>query len=220
MTRTTTAIATGLVVMLGMTFAPLAVGTTVRPGSPASAGSADSADTADTGASRAHRRAATSYTRVTLNIDTCSRCPVDLVQAIEGRGSVWRSRTERVKDGAVSFRVPTRRTHQMSFEINPRWSVLNVVPNIVTRYHGIQVGDIVTDDVAPHKKRAAGCWAGTSARRITLDVRAVKFPARDLEGNPGFGLRAWFEPTMDSSGPMVPTFKGAIGNQDAFFCTA
>jgi hypothetical protein len=205
MTRTTTtAIAAVLIVTLSLTFAPLAVGAT---------------HDADSVASLAHPAAGRSYTRVVLNVDTCSRCPIGLVQAIQGGGSVWRSPIKRVHEGSVSFRVPTRRTHQMSFEINPRWSVLNVVPNIVTRYHGADVDGIVTDDVAPHKKRAAGCWAGTSARRVTLDVRAVRFRARDLEGNPGFALRAWFAPTLDSGGPMVQTFKGAIGNQDAFFCT-
>jgi hypothetical protein len=212
MTRTAASIvSTAVVVVLGTTLAPLAVGTTRH---------ADRAARADTVTAVAHSRAARSHTRVTLNVDTCSRCPVTLVQAFQGGTSVWRSRTKRVHDGTVSFRVPTRRTHHMSFEINPRWSVLNVVPNIVTRYHGSEAGDIVTDDAARHKRRAAGCWEGTSARRITLDVRAVKFRARDLEGNPGFALRAWFAPTIESGGPMVQTFKGTIGNQDAFVCTA
>jgi hypothetical protein len=159
------------------------------------------------------------HTRITLHVDTCRHCPVRLVQASVGKVAVWHSTTKHVEHGTVSFRVLTRHTHGMSFEIRPRWSLAGYVPNIVTRYAGTDVGDVVTNDVARHKQRAAGCWEGTSSSHVSLDVRAVKFPLRDMMGNPGHSVRAWFKPTLASTPPMVGTTKGAIGNQDTFYCT-
>jgi hypothetical protein len=107
----------------------------------------------------------------------------------------------------------------MSFEMQPRWSSADFVPNIVTRYGRTHVGDVVTNAVARHKKRATGCWAGTSARRVSLDVRAVRYPLRDVAGHPGHSVRSWFQTTVASTLPMVAATKGAIGNQDAFYCS-
>jgi hypothetical protein len=178
------------------------------------------ADTTSTGRSATVHQAAASApqrTRITLHVDTCPHCPVRLVQAIVGDG-VWHTPVKRVDHGVVSFGVLTRHTQGMSFEIRPRWSLAGYIPNIVTRYARSQVGDVVTNDVARHKNRATGCWAGTSASHVSLDVRAVKFPLRDMTGDPGHSVRAWFKPTLDSTPPMVETTKGAIGNQDAFYC--
>src|SRR4051794_8476457 len=104
MRRMLAAGATGLILVLAMTNSPGAV---------ASAGSGVQA-------AKAQPRAAKSYTRITLNVDTCAHCPVRLVQAVDGRPFVWDSRTKHLDHGVVSFRVPTRRTHNMSFEIDPR----------------------------------------------------------------------------------------------------
>jgi hypothetical protein len=157
------------------------------------------------------------HTRITLHVTTCRHCPVRLVQA-GGSRHVWHSPTKRIRHGVVSFRVLTRHTYGMSFEIRPRWSSAGYIPNIVTRYGRTHAGDMVTNAVAKHKKFATGCWAGTSARRVSLDVRAVRFPLPDMLGHPGHSVRAWFKPTLASTLPMVRTTKGAIGNQDAFYC--
>ena len=204
MKRTFIAIAaatTAVVAALATTGTSAAAGTTAHPRSAAS-----------------HvARSKAQHARITLHVNTCRHCPIRLAQAGGARG-VWHSRTRHVDHGTVSFRVLTRHTHGMSFEIRPRWSSAGYIPNIVTRYAHTQVGDIVTNDVARHKRRAAGCWNGTSARSVSLDVRAVRFPLRDMQGNPGHSVRAWFKPTLSSIAPMVGTTKGAIGNQDAFYC--
>jgi hypothetical protein len=106
----------------------------------------------------------------------------------------------------------------MSFELRPRWSTADWITNVVTRYAHERVGRHVSAETAAHKQRAYGCWAGTSRRHVTLRVRAVKFPNRDVEGDPGYALRAWFAVSQPSMNPAVITDNGSIGNQDAFYC--
>lgn len=106
----------------------------------------------------------------------------------------------------------------MSFNLNPRWSVSNAVTNVVTRYAHTRVGQIIPNSVARYKKRAMGCWAGTSKPVVSMLVRVVKYRSRGLDGNPGYAPRAWFWTTRVSTPPMVLAWHGAIGNQDAFWC--
>jgi hypothetical protein len=164
-------------------------------------------------------RAAASMTTIVLRIHTCRHCPVYLQQAIVGR-PYWTSKMHRVRGGHASFRVPTRRTSGMSFVLNPRWAdVTNAVTNIVTQYAHTAVGQTVSNDVARHKKRASACWAGTSRHRVVLHARAVKFPGRALGGGPGHALRAWFSPTRVATPLWSHTWRGTLGNQDAYPCS-
>ena len=159
-------------------------------------------------------------TKIVLRVRTCRRCPVQLRQALDD-GTYWSSRTHRVRRGHVRFRVPTSRTRGMSFEITPHWATAgNWVPNVVTRYSGTDFGESVSNAQARHKKRATACWTGTDARRVRLVVRAVKFRARTMDGDPGHGLRAWFSPMGRRMSPMNRTWRGSLGNQDAYFCEA
>ncbi len=55
-------------------------------------------------------------TTITLNVATCGHCPVRLTQARAGQ-QTWQSATKRVRNGSVSFVVPTRRTHGMTVSV-------------------------------------------------------------------------------------------------------
>lgn len=164
-------------------------------------------------------RAPQQLTHIHLRVKYCPRCPVYLQQAFRGDVSSWTSQTHRVRYGRVQFTVPTRRTHGMSFVFNPRWAnVTNARTNVVTRYAHTQVGDYISNRVAKRKHRATGCWAGTNERRVHLLVRAVKFRGPALGGGPGHALRAWFRPMTESTPYWQRTYRGSIGNQDAYFC--
>ena len=158
-------------------------------------------------------------TRVTLKVNQCPHCPFELVQAISGRQQVWSSPYKHVQDGKVSFNVPTSRIDGMSIQLNPRWSGLDAVSNVVIRYGQEQVGSKVTADEAKTKNKAAGCLAGTELEGIQLTVQVRKFKIRDIQGNPSQAPRAWLAHTAEWNGPMTKTFKGTLGNQDAFYCT-
>jgi hypothetical protein len=165
-------------------------------------------------ASRSH------MTTIVLRVATCAHCPVYLQQALDD-GTYWMSRTHHVRAGRAVFSVGTRRTRGMTFVLNPRWAnVTNAVTNVVTRYAQTKPGQLISNDVARHKKRATACWAGTTRARIVMKVRVVKFSARALGGGPGHAIRAWFKPMRSSLPPMSHTWRGTLGNQDAYYCSA
>jgi hypothetical protein len=159
-------------------------------------------------------------TRIVLRVNSCRHCPVYLQQAIQGRGRVWQSSTHRVRGGMVRFRVPTWRTHGLSFNFSPRWqTAAEMITNVVTRYAHTRVGQRIANRVARAKKRATACWMGTSKARVVLSVRAVKFPAPNwMTGKRGHGLRVWFNPMRSSTPPMSRTWRGTLGNQQAYYC--
>jgi len=171
-------------------------------------------------------RAATSaaagrpMTLIVLRVDRCPRCPAYVQQALDD-GTFWSSGTHRVRAGHVRFRVPTHRTHGITFVLNPRWAnVTNAVTNVVTRYANTQVGDRVSNRVARGKHRATACWAGTDARQVRMLVRAVRFRGPALGGGQGHALRAWFQPMKAATPYWNRTYRGSLGNQDAYFCKA
>jgi hypothetical protein len=182
-----------------------------RAGAPSADGSAASTKTLS-----AHRRP---MTTIVLRVTTCAHCPIFVQQALDD-GTYWTSRTHHVRAGKVTFLLPTRRTRGMTFGSNPRWpNVTDAVTNIVTRYAHTKPGQIISNDVARHKKRATACWSGTSQPRIVMQVRIVKFSARAIGGGPGHAMRAWFKPMKSSLPPMTHTWRGTLGNQDAYFCS-
>jgi hypothetical protein len=159
-------------------------------------------------------------TTLVLKVPTCPRCTIDLTRAITGHQKVWRSKNHHVRDGKVSFVLPTARTEGLSFEISAPWdNACDCNTNIVTRYHGIKPGERLTDAVARHKHHAEGCWAGTQASTFTMTVHVARFKGLQLNGQPGHVMRAYFNAQVDSIGPMTRAFRGTLGNQEAFFCT-
>ena len=114
----------------------------------------------------------------------------------------------------------TSRTHGLSFVSEAPWEgSTGAVPNIVTRYAGHGVGTFVGRAAARRGNRAEGCWAGTTADRVRLDFHVSRVPAKTLDGKPTHIPLAYATHSLASWKPMVKTFKGTIGNQDAFYCT-
>ena len=158
-------------------------------------------------------------TTLVLKVPSCPKCTIDLTRAITGHQKVWRSKNHHVRDGKVTFVLPTARTKGLSLEIYAPWdNACDCNTNIVTRYRGVDPGERLTDTVARHKRRAEGCWAGTTASRFTMTVHVARFKAPQPDGQPGHVMRAYVNPQVASIAPMTRTFKGTLGNQDAFYC--
>ena len=162
--------------------------------------------------------------RTTLHIHVtgCDHCSMQLHQAIEGRLSVWESAERTIgSDHQVVFRVPTRRTHGMSFTLHAPWAKgLDAVPNMVTRYQGHAADSKVTRHGARFGRHAEGCWAGTPlSGRLRLDFAVSRVRSKTVTGKPAHAPLVYATHTMSSWRPMVKTYKGMIGNQDEFWCT-
>jgi hypothetical protein len=159
-------------------------------------------------------------TTLVLKVPSCPKCTIDLTHAISGHQKVWRSKNHHVRDGRVTFVLPTARTKGLSFEIYAPWeNACDCNTNIVTRYRGIRPGERLPDTSARHQHKAEGCWAGTTASTFTMTVHVARFKGLQPDGQPGHAMRAYLNPQAAAIGPMTRTFQGALGNQDAFYCT-
>ena len=72
---------------------------------------------------------------------------------------------------------------------------------------------------ARHAARADGCWAGTTTDSARLSFVVSKVRARTLDGRPTHVPLTYAAHSLRSWHPLVRTYKGTIGNQDAFYCT-
>jgi hypothetical protein len=183
------------------------------------------ATTAQSDAHAAHAPTAAAtptHTRLVLHVTGCDGCFIAAQRAVEGRLHVWTSPTKRVgSDQRVAFDVRTSRTHGMSFLIEAPWQGnTGAISNIVTRYARHSGGTFVSRRAARRATRAEGCWAGTTSARVRLDFHVSRVAAKTLNGKPTHIPLAYATHSLTSWKPMVKTFKGTIGNQDAFWCTA
>jgi hypothetical protein len=176
---------------------------------------AHAATAAGTGAHRPAR------TTVHLHITGCDHCSVQLQHAVTGNADVWTSKAQRIgPDHRAVFHIRTARTKGLSFVLRAPWQGgTGAVPNIVTRYVGHAVDSHVTRKAARHAKQAEGCWAGTRLDEVWLGFNVARVPAKTLTGRPTHIPLAYATHSMASWAPQVKTFKGTIGNQDAFYCT-
>jgi hypothetical protein len=168
----------------------------------------------------AHRTAAAGQrTEVAFLVDGCNRCHVRLYQAVRGRQHVWESRTHRVRDGRVSFDVATRRTHGLSASVSAPWEGnVGAVTQIAFRYAHEPVGSFVDDREARGKRRASGCWAGTTEKQVLLPLAVRKARITGVDGSPTTAARAWIGTTTQWWRPMLHAYKGILGAQDVIFC--
>jgi hypothetical protein len=174
-----------------------------------------STSSAGAGAQRAAR------TTLHLKVTGCDRCSVQLQHAVNGHPTVWTSKKQRIgSDHRAVFHVRTARTHGLSFVVRAPWQGdTGAVSNIVTRYAGHAVDSYVHRTGARSGHRAEGCWAGTNLDDVRLGFHVARVRAKTLDGRPTHLPLAYATHTMSSWKPMVKTFKGTIGNQDAFYCT-
>ncbi|HEX4473029.1 MAG TPA: hypothetical protein VH085_13745 [Nocardioides sp.] len=182
------------------------------------------ATTAQGDAHAATGEAATSaptHTTVRIHVTGCDSCTVQLQHAVNGQLHVWTSRAQRVgSDHHAVFQVRTARTRGLSFLVTAPWEGnTGAVSNMVTRYAGQRVDAHVSRAAARRAGHAEGCWAGTTLDDVRLTFHVARVAARTLDGHRTQIPLAYATHTMSSWKPSVSTFKGTIGNQDAFYCT-
>jgi hypothetical protein len=160
-------------------------------------------------------------TTLRLHFSGCDHCSVQLQRAVNGQPHVWTSRQQRIgSDHRAVFHLRTARTRGLSFVLRAPWAGnTGAVSNIVTRYAGHAVDSAVGRDAARHGQKAEGCWAGTTLDSVRLGFHVARVSAKTLDGQPTQIPLAYATHTMSSWKPVVKTFKGTIGNQDAFYCT-
>jgi hypothetical protein len=173
------------------------------------------AATGDAGAGKAAR------TTVRLHFTGCDSCSVQLQHAVNGKLNVWTSKEQKVgSDHHAVFHVRTSRTQGLSFVLRAPWEGnTGAVSNIVTRYAGHRVDTHVSRTAARSAGHAEGCWAGTTLNDVRLGFHVARIPGRTLDGHRTQIPLVYATHTMSSWKPSVSTFKGTIGNQDAFYCT-
>ena len=165
---------------------------------------------------------AAARTTLTFTVEGCEGCEVQLVNARSTLDAdvvhVWQSRTKEVRDGRVSFRIPTRRTWGMSATVRAPWEGhTGYVTTVAWRYNGEGVGDPVTLEEAVTKKKASACWEGVRSRAVTVPLVVEKVRVdgvrREVDGSIAF------VPTTQSwLAPMRPAPGGVLGSQDVDIC--
>lgn len=167
---------------------------------------------------------ASETTQVTLVVRGCEGCTVSMVRALSADGDVtpsrpryWEGGSGKVTNGRVSFSIPTGITSGVSFTISAPWegntgSVSNIVLGA-----GPEGGKGMTVNQAKGRKRATACWAGTGESEVTIRVSVARVKVGGYDG-PATAALAWASPTVPTTGPLDSTYKGRLGNQDAYYC--
>ncbi|MBA3783736.1 MAG: hypothetical protein H0X12_18050 [Nocardioides sp.] len=162
-------------------------------------------------------------TQLTIRVVGCEACEVGLTSVLDTGAEmpdVWSKPSRRVKDGKVTFTVPTDRTAGLSIPISAPWEgSTGYVALASLRYAGAEVGDKVAFRTAREQRHASGCWAGTTAETATLRLKVRRVT---VDGNlgPTPGVMAWAARTQPYLDPMERVWHGVMGTQDATFCEA
>jgi hypothetical protein len=164
--------------------------------------------------------AASARTTITMKVSNCEGCTIQPVLErtdADGVMSTYAGKTVTVKDGVAVMRVPTWTTPGMSFRLSGTTREdINAAPVVVVQYKGYKPGSVVTKAQARKAKRASGCWAGTSASRVTLRLRTmtVLMPSFPDETTTTRVKTGWLVPTADAPGNFGQATKGVIAVQD------
>ena len=154
-------------------------------------------------------------TIISLNVKGCDACEVQPVQNRRGQVTYWGAK-KTVRDDRVSFSVPTRRTHDMAFLVYAPFDEIaqDGIPMVaVTQFKAKNPGQNVTDAYASKRRKASGCWAGTTKHEVsnTLVVKQRHQHGRAVAAG-------WLKRTWDS-GPYWWTVRsGSYHASDPSTC--
>ena len=164
------------------------------------------------GADRHLSSTAAATTQVTFKVVDCDGCTITVGNLKEGEHDGWTSKGKKVKDGTVTFAVPTSLTRGLSVQVRAPWEQahLGYVTNAVFRYQDLKPGDKIGFDRAKVKSKASACWAGTDEDAVTLRLKArsgrqtTATSARSRGCRPPrSGSARWWRPTTASSPPRI-----------------
>ncbi|HEU5037375.1 MAG TPA: hypothetical protein VFT70_10235 [Nocardioides sp.] len=132
-------------------------------------------------------------TTISLTVKGCDGCDVQPVQNRRGQITYWGAK-KTVHDGEVSFRVPSRRTHDMAFLVYAPFDEIaqdGIPMVVVTQFKAKKAGQSVPDAYASKRRKASGCWAGTTKHEVanTLVVKQRRQHGRIVAA--GWLKRTW-----------------------------
>ena len=170
-------------------------------------------------------RSAQPRTAVTFTVDDCEGCEIQLSSALgtyaeadAGQVDFWSSRTRTVRNGSVTFDIPTKRTWGMSVDVKAPWEgFTGYRTTLAWRYNGELQGDEVTLEEAVTKKKASACWEGVRSREVTVPIVVEKVRVRGQEKMVA-GSIAFVPTTQSWLHPMREVSKGVLGSQDVNIC--
>jgi hypothetical protein len=152
-------------------------------------------------------------TTLTIKLTHCVGCTLHLFGDYRDGYHHWdAAKTPRpTKHGRISktvVRLAPQRTRGLVVLVNDPRAVDTGSGNLtVMRYAGLAVGARVPRghrDTAGH-----ACWAGTSAKRVLLDIRIARYPASDVvTGEDGYAIAPFLNRGVRSIGPRKRTTKG------------
>ena len=161
------------------------------------------------------------HTKLTFDVANCEGCRIMLVHAersADPTARYWTSKERVVRNGSVTFRPSSRHTHGMSMTVRAPWEGrTGYVTEAVFRYAGTTTGDPVTFKEARSKRHASGCWDGTNASELTLDLTVRKVWVRGTVGRTR-GTIAYLPVTDRWQKPMQRVYRGVLGTQDVDLC--
>jgi hypothetical protein len=159
-----------------------------------------------------------STTVVTFVAPDCNGCTLSLIHATWD-DEFWESGTKTVRDGEVTFRVPTELTHGMSVAIRAPWEgATGYVTLVAFKYAGQETGDRVTFSEARHARKASACWAGTTTRSATIRLATRRAVVSGYDGPRTPAALVYATVTQDAMVPLQRTFHGILGSQDVNIC--
>lgn len=170
----------------------------------------------------AESRTAPARTALTFTVEDCEGCEIRLVNARSTLDAdvvhVWQSRAKEVRDGSVTFDIPTRRTWGLSATVVAPWEGhTGYLTTVAWRYGGKLVGDRVTLEEAVTKKRASACWEGVRSREVTVPLVVEKVRVDGVRKRVD-GSIAFVSTTQSWVGPMREVWDGVLGSQDVNIC--
>ena len=162
---------------------------------------------------------AAANTTVTVKVANCEGCTIfpSSIMAADP-DDTWIGNGKKVKNGEVTFKVPTDRTAGLVLGVTAPWEVdLPWQTIVVMGYKGYAAGDKISTADAKAAKKGAACFAGTDAAAYTLKLVVKKVT---VEGNngPTAGSIAFAKKTQSTLKPLRETWKGVLGSQDAIMC--
>ena len=120
--------------------------------------------------------AAPPTTQLTLQVSDCDGCTIGVASYLQGSMDVWSAKPKKVKEGSVTFEVPTVQTTGLSITVRAPWEgATGYVTNVALRYQGQQPGDKIGFSAAreprgpaaagparPRTRRPSRSWPGRS----------------------------------------------------------
>jgi hypothetical protein len=160
-------------------------------------------------------------TVLTVNVRSCEGCEITLVSYLNGdMGAGWASDPHTVRNGKAAFVVPTAKTEGLSVMVRTPWEgQTGYATMVVFRYKGLAAGERIGFNRARTKKKASGCWAGTTEKQASLRFKVRRVNVQGVHGKVP-GNIAWAPTTQAWLPPMLPVYGGVLGAQDVIACKA